>query len=292
MKATDLSLDDPQSMLFKGSPAFGKTLAAASFALDGPVHLAYWDKKRPIELMTYFTKARFGEKAEQILDNITFELYGADNANEYLNFLIELVEDCRYFACINDSVTTMTASCVNWSLNFGSKGKVKKKIKDILPDFDEYKVETSIITNCMDLSKKLPCHVIWTAHPVPSIKVEGSGSSMRVTKTNPIVSYGSKVAGIIPGGFTEIYHFMQQANWSTDGANSKKFMCSLESMGDDYAKSPLLGNYYKELEFTNKLFYEVWKEAIRDSTEKLKGDGVHAAVKIQSEPTQQWKPNF
>lgn len=292
MRASDLTLDAPQSMLFKGSPGFGKTLAALSFALEGPVHLAYWDKKRPIEMLTYFTKARFGDKAKQILDNITFDVYGADNANDYLNWLIEAVEDCRYFACVNDSITTMTASCVNWSLNFGSKNKLKTKIKDILPDFDEYKVETSLVTNCLDLSKKLPCHVIWTAHPVPSIKVEGSGSSMRVTKTNPIVSYGSKVAGIVPGSFAEIYHFMQQASWSADGANSKKYMCSLDSIGDDYAKSPLLGNYFKELDFTNKLFYEVWKEAIAVTTEKLQGDASYEVKTETNQNQNRWKPNF
>lgn len=268
-------------MLFKGPFGFGKTLAAASFALQGPVHLSYWDKKRPIELMTFFTKKRFGEKAEKIMDNLTFDIYSAENAGEYLNWLLDAISDCRYTAIINDSLTFMTASAVNWSLNFGKERKLEKKMKDILPSWDEYKVETSLVTQCIDISRKLPCHVIWTAHPLPTTKVEGSGSSIRVSKINSLVSYGSKVAGIVPGSFTEIYHFVQQANWSTDGKGSKRFICSLDTIGDEFAKSPLLSDYAKELDFTDKLFYEVWKEAIDASQGIIKEAKSQGAIENQ-----------
>lgn len=265
MKASDLKAGGNTSFLFKGPFGFGKTLAAASFALDGPVYLSYWDKKSPVELTTFFTKKRFGALAEKIMDNITYDVYGSENANDYLNKLIELVQDCRYTAVINDSVTFMTSAAVGWSLNFGKDRRIPKKIKDVLPDWDEYKVETSLVTQCIDLSKKLPCHVIWTAHPLPSTKIEGAGSSIRVSKINSIVSYGSKVAGIIPGSFTEIYHFTQQSNWSSEGKSSKRFMVSTEAIGDEFAKSPLLGDFVKEFDITDKLFYQVWKDLIKQS---------------------------
>src|SRR5260370_26885294 len=133
----------------------------------------------------------------------------------------------------------MTASAVGWSLNFGHE-KTRKKIKDIIPDWDEYKVETSLVTQCIDLSRKLPCHVIWTAHPLATVSLSGSGSSMKVTRANPIVSYGSKVASMIPGSFTEIYHFSQVSDWSS-GTTKKKYVVNTEAVGDEYAKSPLLG---------------------------------------------------
>ena len=59
MKASDLTLGRNTSFLLKGPYGFGKTLAALTFALEGPVYLAYWDKKTPIELLTFFTKKRF-----------------------------------------------------------------------------------------------------------------------------------------------------------------------------------------------------------------------------------------
>jgi hypothetical protein len=116
----------------------------------------------------------------------------------------------------------------------------------------------------MDISKNLPCHVIWTAHPLPSTRVEGSGNSIKVSKVNSLVSYGSKVAGMVPGGFTEIYHFTIQNDWdATAGKSSKKFIASLDNIGDEFAKSPMLGDYVKEIDFTDKLFYQVWIDLIK-----------------------------
>jgi hypothetical protein len=264
MKASEIRLENTQiSFLFKSPFGFGKTLAAASFALAGPVYLSYWDKKSPVELVTFFK--RFGQIGEQILDNIIYDVYGSENANEYLNKLIDLVQDCRYTAIINDSVTFMTASAVHWSQNFGKDPKIKKKIKDIIPDWDEYKVETNLISQCIDISRKLPCHIIWTAHPMPTTKIEGSGNTMRVTKVNPIVSYGQKVAGMIPGSFTEIYHFSQKVDWNADGKSSKRYIVHTEATGDEFAKSPLLGNYVKEFDITDQLFYQVWIDLVNKS---------------------------
>lgn len=299
-KASALTLDQTnQSILMKGPYGFGKTLAAASFAIDGPVLISYWDKKKPVELITFFTKERFGDKADKILNNIEYDVYGADNANEYLNKLISLVRDCRYTAVINDSLTYMTSATVNWSLNFGKdKNQLKTKIKDVLPDFDEYKVETSFVTQALDLNKQLPCHVIWTAHPIPRTNIEGTGGSMRVTKTNSIVSYGSKVAGIVPGAFTEIYHLFQQSDWNQQtGKSSKRYMVSLDSIGDEFAKSPLLGDYIKEFDITDKLFYEVWKELLTKRMTDLRAKPEEAATgetaTVQSATSHiPWKPTW
>jgi hypothetical protein len=264
-KASSITTPNNISFLFKSSPGFGKTLAAASFAVEGPVYLAYWDKSSPVELTTFFTEKRFGSLAKKILDNIEFDIYGSDNANAYLNKLIDLSNDCRYFAIINDSITFMTAGAVNWSMNFGKDPKLKKKIKDVLPDWDEYKVETSIVSQCIDLCKKLPCHSIWTAHPLAGVSLSGSGNSMRVTRTNSIVSYGQKVASMVPGSFTEIYHFSQQSDYSSEGKNSKRFIVNTEAVGDEFAKSPLLGDYVKEFDITGQLFYTVWSKLIKES---------------------------
>src|ERR1700686_262242 len=175
MKASSIKVDSHISFLFKSSPGFGKTLAAASFAMEGPVYLAYWDKSSPVELTTFFTEKRFGSLAKKILDNIDYDVYDSSNAGDYLNKIISFLTDCRYFAIINDSITFMTSSAVNWSLNFSKDKRILKKMKDIIPDFDEYKVETSLVSQCIDLSRNLPCHKIWTAHPLAGISVSGSG---------------------------------------------------------------------------------------------------------------------
>lgn len=266
MKASNIQPGVKTSFLFKAAPGFGKTLAAASFALEGPLYLAYFDKQSPIELIKYFNK--FGEKGKKILDNIEYDIYGGHNAHEYLNKVISFTKDCRYMTFVTDSVTNLTAAAVNWSLSFRDpKQKMDKLAKNapaMIPDFDEYKVETSLVSQSMDLQKSLPCNIIWTAHPLPSLKIEGAGASIKVTKTNPIVTYGSKVAGMIPGNFTEIYQFSKKADYSS-GSSKIQYLVSTEAIGDDYAKSPLLGDYVKEFDITDKLFYEVWKELINKS---------------------------
>lgn len=281
-KASDLQLDKKQSILMKGPFGFGKTLAAASFALEGPVYISYWDKKSPVELLTYFTRKRFGDKADKILSNIEYDVYGAKNAHEYLNKLQKFANgDCRYTCIINDSFTYMTSSTVNWSMNFENKGQVNiRKTEDVTPDWDEYKVLTSFVTQCLDLSRELPCHVIWIAHPLPSTKIEGSGRSIQVSKVNSLVAYGSKVAGFVPGAFTEIYHMFQEADWDNNtGSSSKKYMVSLDSIGDEFAKSPLLGDFIKKFDITDKLFFEIWKDLLAQRTAQLKGEVVQPTTK-------------
>jgi hypothetical protein len=251
-------------MLMKGPWGFGKTLAAASFALEGPVYLAYWDKKQPIELDHYFRNII---KRPDLLNNIEYDIYGAANAGDFLDKLINFIKDCRYFAIINDSVTNMTSGAVNWSLAFRESKKGGKNKDKVLPDWDEYKVETSLVTQCLDICRTLPCHIIWTAHPIPGIKIEGSGSNVKVTKVNPIVTYGSKVAGIVPGNFSEIYHFSKESSWdSSTGKNSTKYLVSTDAIGDDFAKSNL--GLTGEFDITGRLFYEVWKEQVAKLKEK------------------------
>lgn len=291
MKASDITLGRKTSFLFKGAPGFGKTIAACSFALLGPLYLAYLDKQLPVELAKYYTEKRFGAKAKIIMDNIEFDIYGGHNAHEYLNKVIAFTSDCRYMTFVTDSVTNLTAAAVNWSLSFrepdrskAKHDKINKSAPAMIPDFDEYKVETSLVSQAMDLQKSLPCNIIWTAHPLPGIKIEGAGASIRVTKVNPIVTYGTKVAGMIPGNFTEIYQFSKKMDY-TSGASKLQYLCSTEAIGDDYAKSPLLGDYVKEFDFTDKIFYEVWKDLIDKSLgiepkQTLTADDVEAARKI------------
>lgn len=263
MKLDQLSAQhDYMSFLLKGPWGFGKTIAAASFARLGPVFLSYWDKKGPIELVQYYKK-----HDPSILKNIEFEVYGAHNANEYLNKMFTLARDCRYVAVINDSITTMTSAAVNWSLGFKPTRKKGKDDNISIPDFDEYKVETSLVTQALDISRVLPCHIIWTCHPLPSMKIEGTGAGMKVSKVNSIVTYGSKVAGIIPGQFSEIYHFSKKSNWDAAiGKSSLQYLVSTEQIGDDYAKSNIGLNC--EMDITNRLFYDVWKEEVKKLDEQ------------------------
>jgi hypothetical protein len=265
MKASDIVVDSNTSILLKAPFGHGKTIALATFALEGSIYLAYFDKKKPIELKTFFMQ--YGERGRKILNNIEYDIYSSANANEYLNKLMQLSKDCRFFAVGTDSVTNLTSAAVNWSLGFRDNKKAKDKDK-IMPDFDEYKVENSLVTQALDICRTLPCHILWTAHPIPGIKIEGSGASIKVTKVNPIVTYGSKVAGIIPGNFSEIYHFTKGTDYDTTTAKSKiKYGVSFDAIGDDFAKSNI--GLKGEIDITDRFFYEVWKDKVSEHMKEL-----------------------
>ena len=298
MKASDIVVDSQTSILLKGPFGHGKTLALATFALEGPIYLAYFDKKKPIELKTFFMQ--FGDRGRKILNNIEYDLYSSHNANEYLNKLMSLSKDCRYFAVGTDSVTNLTSAAVNWSLGFRDNKKAKDKDK-MMPDFDEYKVETSLVTQALDICRSLPCHILWTAHPIPGIKIEGSGASIKVTKVNPIVTYGSKVAGIVPGNFSEIYHFTKGSDWNgTTGKSTTKYVVSCDAIGDEFAKSNI--GLKGEMDITDRFFYEVWKEKVANHMKELNDNEVKnvppstvfnpATINPSAQPTKtrKWNP--
>ena len=257
-KASKIMPDKNISLLLKGPFGVGKTIAAASFALYGEVYIAYFDKNNPIELFTYFNK--IGRK--DLLENIEYDIYSSQNANAYLNKLVELSRGCRYSAVITDSVTNLTSAVVNWSMGFrDTKGGKKDKVSggpSVEPDWTEYKVETSLVTQALDICKLLPAYNIWIAHPLPQMKVEGAAGAVNsVTKTTSIVSYGNKVGAIIPGCFTEIYHFGRQMH---------KRIVWTDMIGDDYAKSAFQFPE-KYFDITDRLFAEVWKEQVNKSLE-------------------------
>src|SRR5258706_4963874 len=161
----------------------------------------------------------------------------------------------------------MTSGSANWSLNFNVDRKNKGKVK-INPDFDEYKVVTSLATQALDICRVLPCNIIWTCHPVSSIKIEGSGTTMKVTKVNPIVTYGNKAGDIIPGNFSEIYHFSKQQEWdSSSGSGRIRYIVDTEAIGDDFAKSNI--GLKASMDITDKLFYEVWKEKVAQHNKEM-----------------------
>lgn len=251
-----MTIDKNLSFLFKGPPGFAKTCAAASFALEGPVFLAYFDKSKPVELFHYFKNII---KRPDLLDNIDYEVYGAANCNEYLNKLGSFIGGCKYIAVITDSLTSLTGAAVNWSLGFKDNKKSSTRNMDLIPDFDEYKTETSLVVQAIDISLTLPTNIIWTAHPLPQTKIEGSGRGMSVTKTVSLVTYGNKVAGLVPGRFTEIYHFGKETDYQANPSTIKNLVYT-NAIGEDFAKTSLALPH--QFDITNRMFYEVWKELV------------------------------
>lgn len=259
-KASTIQVDKNVSILFKSPPGFGKTIAACSLAAFGDIWLAYFDKRVPIEVFNFYKKFR-----PELLDRIHYESYTAANANKYLNDLSNIVEkeEGRYVGLITDSVTTMTTSAVHWALSFrGGKNDITNDLagsNKMIPGFDEYKVETSYAAEALGMTSGYPGFNIWTAHPLISMDVKGGGDSKitAISTKQTLVSYGNKVGQLVPGRFQEIYHFARQGD---------KRVVWTDAVGDDYAKTSY-NHMPKMLDITDRLFFEVWKEAVNKSLE-------------------------
>lgn len=252
MRANQIIPDKNISMLLKAPFGYGKTCAACSFAIFGDVYLAYFDKRTPVELVGFFSK--LGRKG--LLDKIEVDSFSSGNAGQYLEKVMKLQkEPGRYTAIITDSVTNVTTSSMNWSLGFrppeNKKEAKERKLGELnlIPGFSDYKVETSLITQALDLMKMMPGYIIFTAHPLPKLEISGVGDSMVITKTSQIVSYGQKVGAMIPGSFNEIYQFGRQGG---------RRVVFTDLVGDDYAKTAF--NLPQYFDITDRLFAEVWKE--------------------------------
>jgi archaellum biogenesis ATPase FlaH len=263
--ASDLVIDSNVSMLLKGPFGFAKTCAACTAALEGPVFLAYIDKKQPVELDHFF---KIIIKRPEALKNIEYESYSSNNINQYVNKLIEYTKYCDKIAIITDSATNFATAAVNWSLGWRNpagpkKDKLNKDSVQFVPDFDEYKVETSMITQSLDLLRAIKAHNIWTCHPISSLEVADTGNNtIRVSKVKKIVSYGNKVGEIIPGQFSEIYHFSILNEWNPQlGKATQRRLVTPLGVGDDFAKSNL--GLTEEMDITNKPFWLVWREAMK-----------------------------
>lgn len=281
MKASEIEPDKSISLLFKGVPGEGKTIAASTFALFGPIWIAYFDKRTPVELYNFWHKMG----RPDVLENIEYDSYGSNNAHEYLNKLIQLQQEPgRYVAGVTDSVTSLTSAAVNWSMGFrkagGKKDKVNPEAVQLIPDWDEYKVETSLVTQALDICKSMPWFNIWTAHPLPSMKIEGGGAGNveKISKVSHIVSYGNKVGAIVPGAFTEIYHFGRQGG-------KRSFFTDFA--GEDYAKTSY--TIPKIIDVQDKFFFEVWRDAINKSFKEVADAALAKASDPFAKIAKNWK---
>jgi hypothetical protein len=261
---SDLKPGDPTTTLLKGPTGFGKTIAAASY--PAPVYIFDWDAR--VNSIQSFYK---GERNKEIY----FDNYGAHNLFEYLDKLNELVEkgtirvDNKTIrpstVVVADSVTALSIGAVDYQLDNVKKiaktdRKVGKKTQGgiIIPDWDEYKGETSVFTEVLGNTKALPgrwgMHAIMTAHPIKSTAV-GKDSQGKVSvsiKTSPIVSIGMKAGELVPTAFNEVYHFALLPSMNA-GERGKRLVYT-EATGDESAKTTMLLPIM--FEWTNELFYD------------------------------------
>lgn len=228
-------------VMLKADNGAGKTVFAASF--PGPIKFFMFDGSK-LDVVKLFFPNR---------TDIEYDIYGARETKfkdalgnpVHIKSLIQFAKEfndlqdyCPWGTVVVDSFTSFSVTCVTFQLDFRSnneKGTAMSKGGLVIPDFDEYKGETTLVTQSLDVSKVLPCHVIWTAHPLPKLETTGGGASMRVNKTSSIAAYGSKTAAMAPSYFNEIWHL--ETRPGSDGGRQR--ICHTQTIGDQFAKTAL-----------------------------------------------------
>lgn len=243
-KTIDIQLGGRIMVMLKGDNGSGKTVAAASF--PGPIKFFMFDGSK-LDAVKSFYPSRA---------DIEYDIYGPREMKlrdsfgnpVHMKSLIQFAEEfnslqdyCPYATIVLDSFTTFSVTCVTFQLDVRQSDKDKRTALSkgglVIPDFDEYKGETTLVTQSLDVSKVLPCHVIWTAHPLPKLETTGSGNSMKVTKSSSIAAYGAKTAAMAPSYFNEVWHLDVRAN-PTPGAPPWRNLHTA-SVGEHFAKTAL-----------------------------------------------------
>lgn len=191
-------LHDKFMALFIGKPGTGKTLAGASFAAAGPVEFIDFDgRMKPVRL--HYPKAR-----------IHFTSFSTKNIREFADrYIPDLLNRCDYKTVQLAGITSLSNVLVTYQLRVrAGSNEIGKTSKGglIVPSWDEYSGEASIISQVLDALRALPCNVIVEAHPVSRVNME------KAEKYTSIVSFGPKVESVIPAYFDEIWYFTTETD--------------------------------------------------------------------------------
>lgn len=201
----DITLGGRFVGLFVGSQGSGKTVAAASF--PGPVMFySFDDRMAPVK--------RFYPNRRDIQYKVVGS-YPSPGRRDYIDFrefcdeFEEYQNRCSFATIVIDSITTYTATVIRYQLNKKGKNKGKHLAGFIeVPTWDEFNGETQAVVETIELSKVLPCHIIWTAHPVDKTEINADGQTVK--KTQSITAFGNKTPSFVPNYFDEIYNFAKE----------------------------------------------------------------------------------
>lgn len=183
MNTKDIVIGKKIMLLLVGQTGVGKTVQTASFRESGPGMIFDFDGK------TASIKKVYPDA------DIEYETYGPREFKKFETTFHDLGNKCPYKWISVDSVTSLSISSVNYQMLV--KGNEGKELKSgiVVPDWDEARGEARHFSKMLDLCKMLPCHVIFTAHPIK--KMDGR---------EEITALGYFSPRIIPAYFDEIFY--------------------------------------------------------------------------------------
>lgn len=258
-KVKDRKLGGVFRGLFVGVTGVGKTIAAASF----PTPMMIYDFDDRIEPVSKF----YPDRDIDYKAVVAFAPKQRSDAIGFLDFCKEfqdLQDYCPYETVVIDSFTSLSNCSIQFQL--GQNVDVKKNKGGIeIPFMDEYKGETQVASQLMEAMKNLPCHVIFTAHPINKLMMTKPGEMESMRQYRSIVAHGTKTPSIVPNYFNEQYYFYT-SDVTQMGQTPRRMVCTMQT-GDILAKTAL--PIPPVFEITDKPLYGVLQSFLKDYNVKL-----------------------
>jgi AAA domain len=264
-KTSDIVLGGRFMGLFVGANGTGKTIAAASWPgntlfldFDGrmaPVRFFY-PKRTDIEYWTV------GLDGTQRPDVIGF--------TDFCKKVEDLQDRCPYDTVVLDSYTAYSAVAVLHQMGVHDKDVKRTKGGLPIPDWDEYKGETGVMLQILEVAKILPCNFIMTAHPVSKAQAQKQGGSTNdvlasMIKQSTLATYGWKTVSFLPNYFNEIYYFYNET--ATQPGQPLRRSVQTVAVGEVLAKTAL--PLPPTMETANLPFFNVLQAHLKDYEIKL-----------------------
>lgn len=184
---------------------------------------------------------------------------------QFCDHFAKLQDHCPYGTVAIDSYTMYSTVAVLHQMGYKKKEDIRRTKGGLpIPDWDEYKGETGVAVQILEIAKILPCHFIMTAHPVTSAKTTKQGGSTNdvlasMVKASSFATYGWKTPSILPTYFDEIYYVHSDAS-SQVGQIERRFVQTV-SAGEIVAKTAL--RLPAVMEITGKPFWPILQAHIK-----------------------------
>jgi hypothetical protein len=161
---------------------------------------------------------------------------------EAIHKIEDLQDRCPYDWVTIDSYTSYSTVAVLHQMGMHSNDVKRTKGGLPIPDWDEYKGETGVMLQILEILKILPAHVTVTAHPIQAAKTTKQGGSTNdvlasMVKGSSLASYGWKTPSLLPNYFNEMYYFFTEVSGQVAQGVTRKVQTV--SAGEIVAKTAL-----------------------------------------------------
>jgi hypothetical protein len=256
--------------LFVGVTGVGKTVAAGSF--PGPMMVYDFDDR--VEPLRQFYPNRDDIEYKTVVSGKVRHRRDAINFKDWCQEFEDLQDRCDYETIIIDSFTSLSNCSIQYQMGINTDPKLSKGGIEI-PFMDEYKGETQVASQILEVMKNLECHVIFTAHPVNKLMLTKPGEMESMRSYRSITAHGTKTPSFVPNYFNEMHYFYTK-DVSQMGQKPSRMVCTIQT-GDILAKTAL--PLPPVFEVTDKPYYGVIQAFLKEHNLKLETKRQEKAAK-------------